>query len=593
MTTVTGLTADRMLAIEAASVIDGDVDGSGNLILTKHDGTQINAGSVIGPPGPQGPIGAMLSVLSAAGILDVGLSNQIRAGRQLSPADFANIGLNAPLGLWNLSDLSDASGNGRALSNKGAVPFSSGINGVANTAAQFSGNGTQVLYIPDTGSADPFRIKTGSIGCWVRTDKKLTDEIAFSKVLSNGQLAWQLYVSSGNLAGVTLGYTALGVGGAVGVDFGSMSGVSEISDDRWHFIVATMDALNVRLYVDGILESSGNMLGVLYPGSGPVNVGGRAGDSSQNATLYFFGRVDEAFITADILSEDQIRNLYCAKIPHTLAAVPVRVSMNVRRRKKGPALAVADFPTQPLRLYNFSAGSAADQGSNNVTLTSARLGVNMVSGVDGSQNNAYYYNGNPGTDFAGTDTGLPSGLAPRSYGCWIRVAASPSTVYAILNWGTISTGEARIDIVSSGIIRSLSNGDAVSGPYVCDGMWHFIVAAEDNGALDGVKRKLYVDGRLVGISTVLNTIILSGANKFHIGSMLDGTNPTVGLIDTAFVCDYVLTADQVHTLYAKGSQALSPSPKNVGDHVEGMDAANLYAIFDTLDSQHQIDLAVA
>lgn len=50
MATVTGLTAARMLEIEANSVVDGDVV-SGNLILTKHDATTINAGSVIGPTG--------------------------------------------------------------------------------------------------------------------------------------------------------------------------------------------------------------------------------------------------------------------------------------------------------------------------------------------------------------------------------------------------------------------------------------------------------------------------------------------------------------------------------------------------------------
>lgn len=59
-TIVTGLTAPRMLEIEAASVIDGDVVG-GNLILTKHDGTQINAGPVIGPAGPQGPAGVAVA----------------------------------------------------------------------------------------------------------------------------------------------------------------------------------------------------------------------------------------------------------------------------------------------------------------------------------------------------------------------------------------------------------------------------------------------------------------------------------------------------------------------------------------------------
>jgi microcystin-dependent protein len=56
MATITGLTADRMLEIEGESVVDGAIVG-GNLILTKHDGTQINAGPVIGPAGPVGPMG--------------------------------------------------------------------------------------------------------------------------------------------------------------------------------------------------------------------------------------------------------------------------------------------------------------------------------------------------------------------------------------------------------------------------------------------------------------------------------------------------------------------------------------------------------
>lgn len=52
MATVNGLTAERMLDIEAASIVDGAVDGSGNLILTNHGGDDINAGYVRGPAGP-------------------------------------------------------------------------------------------------------------------------------------------------------------------------------------------------------------------------------------------------------------------------------------------------------------------------------------------------------------------------------------------------------------------------------------------------------------------------------------------------------------------------------------------------------------
>lgn len=51
MATVSGLTKDRMLAIEAASVVNGEVDVSGDLILERRDGTKFNAGHVHGADG--------------------------------------------------------------------------------------------------------------------------------------------------------------------------------------------------------------------------------------------------------------------------------------------------------------------------------------------------------------------------------------------------------------------------------------------------------------------------------------------------------------------------------------------------------------
>lgn len=53
MATVTGFTAERMLVIENASVVDGNVVGD-NLILVRHDGSTIDAGSVRGPTGSPG-----------------------------------------------------------------------------------------------------------------------------------------------------------------------------------------------------------------------------------------------------------------------------------------------------------------------------------------------------------------------------------------------------------------------------------------------------------------------------------------------------------------------------------------------------------
>lgn len=51
---VTGFTAERMLAMEDATVISGSVVGD-NLHLQTKDGTDIDAGNVRGPIGPTGP----------------------------------------------------------------------------------------------------------------------------------------------------------------------------------------------------------------------------------------------------------------------------------------------------------------------------------------------------------------------------------------------------------------------------------------------------------------------------------------------------------------------------------------------------------
>lgn len=47
MATVQSMTLDRLLQLEADTVIGGHIDGSGNLILEQHDGSEINAGSAL------------------------------------------------------------------------------------------------------------------------------------------------------------------------------------------------------------------------------------------------------------------------------------------------------------------------------------------------------------------------------------------------------------------------------------------------------------------------------------------------------------------------------------------------------------------
>ena len=181
MATVTGLTAERMLEIEAASVVDGDVVG-GHLILTKHDGTQFDAGTVIGPVGPEGPVGNDLEVLTNRQIHFVGHGLQCRAGRELVVADFTDLDLSAPIALYSYTADDggdrDTSGNNRHILVVGAPEFEEAW-GLSDTAIKLPGVTTNcIVYRLDTGTNDPFRIRVGSVGTWFKARRHPTPMVA-------------------------------------------------------------------------------------------------------------------------------------------------------------------------------------------------------------------------------------------------------------------------------------------------------------------------------------------------------------------------------------------------------------------------------
>jgi len=526
--------------------------------------------------------------LASTQVRDVGEQGQIRAGRQLTAADFTRMGLSAPLGLWNLGDLTDASGNARTLSNKGGVPFVPGITGAAIEAAQFVGSTGQALYIVDTGASDPFRIRTGSWGCWFRTAKRGVNQYALSKLPSTGvstDLWFTMGVTTGNVLSCSVGASS-GVGG------------SDIADDRWHFCVATADGTRIRVYVDGALEGSGAQAVLVAGGAAPLNVGAFGADGTTAAGGPHYGRVDEAFVTSDVLSPEQVLNLYCVRVANTLvdsggaSVAPTVARVAVRRRRRGGALTAANFPSPPTRLHTFAAGSLNDTGSGGVALT-ANPGTGAIVDVadaDGSAGGAKSFSG-AHNGLSATDAGLPAGTASRSYGLWFKTSGVGNVV--LMGWGTSGTADARLVTVSSnGTIASTSGADQMNGVVIADGLWHQATVVEDNTAGDGVKRKMYVDGRLIVGSTVLTSLTLAGANRFRIGANPDGTLPFVGQVDDAFVYAGALTDVQVRALYNAGSQALAASPLDASQHIEAMESTGILAHFDNIEGVDLVDCSV-
>jgi hypothetical protein len=348
--------------------------------------------------------------------------------------------------------------------------------------------------------------------------------------------------------------------------------------------------------VDGVFEGQvyfGNVLNYTTATSA-FNIGSYGADAGAAATWQTFGRISNAFVTGDVLDEMHIRNLYSASVPHALGSVPKSINLAVRRKRRGQVLSVSDFPSQPARLYNFVNGALTDQGSNNAPLT-VNVGTGVITpsgGADGAPNGGYFFNA-AHAGLSATDTGLPTALTARSYGLWFKYQGSGGG--NLLNWGTYTTADVRV--TNTGVMFAQNSADGVQSSgnmIVNDGVWHHLVVVEDNAAVDGIKRRMYIDGKLAGISTVMNTVTLSGgAAAFRIGAGVAGQSPYSGFIDGVFVYAGALTLDQVRKIYDAGAAILAPSPKSEGDHIEAVEAGRLLVVFDGVETCDQIDLAVA
>ena len=259
-----------------------------------------------------------------------------------------------------------------------------------------------------------------------------------------------------------------------------------------------------------------------------------------------------------VLDPVAIRLLYAAKIPHGLAVAPKQVSLGVRASKRGPVLAAADFPAQPLHIYNLN-NSLADLGSLALGLAS-NGGPVAVAGPAGDPAGALSFVAASGQWLSASDAGLPAGVATRSYGGWFKCGTTTADS-VLLSWGTTGTGDTSCTsrtLTAPCTCRTRAATSQAPSSATASGITSPLV--EQNGGPP--RRGLWLDGRLVASSSTMNAITLSGATGFRIGANPDGTLPFNGQIARVFVSPLLLTGDQIASVYA-GAVALGngPSPK--------------------------------
>lgn len=518
-------------------------------------------------------------ILTLGQVHDVGQVGNFRSGRALTNADFTACGLSTPRALWNLSDNSDASGNGVALTNGGSTSPTAaiGITGEAATAKFFSGQGATAPFL-----SAPNTIKQGygTWGCWFKTAKRGVAQSLIVMFRTAGVLAVGLDILSTNVMRSFVSSDGSSTA------FYQLDGSLDVCDDRWHFAQFSWDGSKMVLLLDGRIEAVGtNNIGApaavapAYTADGTMllYIGSRQADN----VAPFFGMIDEAFVTSDIVDLDQHRFLMAKKVDHGQPPL-VATSIRVDRRRRTSNYVAGDFPTQPLVGYNLNTAALTtdNYGSLSKALTN-NGGVTEAPDVDGARTGAANFQAASSQSLSATDASLPSGTGARSVGVWFKLR-DVTTSRFLIGWGTTQgTNEVSLGITTGGLLSAQNGALTLLGPAVSDGQWHLAVFTQDGAASDGLLNKLFLDGRLVASSTAaLVSVALGGANKFRLGSTVTPDNFLLGQIGGAFVCGYALTSDQVRTLYNKqGISVGNRSPVDpIAALIERYDDSSFYLI---------------
>jgi len=182
--------------------------------------------------------------------------------------------LNGLLAFYNLSDTSDASGNGNTLTNNGGVAFS---NGKVGNAATFDGTNYFTTDIENTAK---------TVSAWVKTTSTESFNVIFEN--SNQQLQ---FVDTGELR-------------VNGIEGEELAG-SGVNDGNWHHCVFVLDESQNYIYLDNqkfTLSTS-----YANAGSGLAYMG-----SSGGIFDYWEGQLDALGVWGRALTDAEVTALYNA-----------------------------------------------------------------------------------------------------------------------------------------------------------------------------------------------------------------------------------------------------------------------------------------
>jgi len=185
----------------------------------------------------------------------------------------------------------DANGSNDGT-NYGATP---NVAGKINTAYDFDGS-NDYISIPDDNTLDITSAIT--LSAWVKLD---STQSLYPAILVKGEIkdgatdSYGLRLATGDVQFII--YTGT---------FTALAGTIDIKDNAWHYLVATYDGTNMRIYVDGEEDTTVAKTGNINTVALPLQIG----QTYNHAGYFLDGLVDEVAIFNTALTSTQITFLY-------------------------------------------------------------------------------------------------------------------------------------------------------------------------------------------------------------------------------------------------------------------------------------------
>lgn len=160
--------------------------------------------------------------------------------------------------------------------------------GKFSNAATFNGT-TSKIVLTDSASLKP----TGSfiVGGWIKTSTTGATQVLYQSYSANTNRAgFQFFINTSNVISARIGKNT---GTTTNIDSFDFSGVTNVCDNSFHYVVMTYRNNFLQLYVDGKLESFGYTESPAYGATNYVRVG--CGNVSGTDISYFNGQIDDLF----------------------------------------------------------------------------------------------------------------------------------------------------------------------------------------------------------------------------------------------------------------------------------------------------------